>query len=340
MNLKSCLVASLILIVFSTPFTVVGVIHCVTGRQINLFGVAPEPLAMPVIPKVQCDCEEGISRFTVPDTNMRLLENGNYEFYIEGERVEAPPGSMIEIERRQSSTVIGDRYTDTRTGNSVGASLATTDASATKEFEHNAADLDLANMFVKGGSTSFISKVNINNSRFLWILGGIAILVGCGLAIWAQRIKLGVSLIVGGVLLIIFGFLIDNHPWLLVLAGLGLIAYFGYYVVDMRKGKLYDDALAAVTRSTKEIELADTVVEDWFKGFKDNLRPNIQANTPGDQPAINTRQSVLQAIDDAYTKTQKQTSLAENIFQYVKDRVKNHADRMTKEVIEKSSPKS
>ena len=169
-------------------------------------------------------------------------------------------------------------------------------------------------------------------------MGGIAVLGGIALATVGKRLTWGLTLAGGGVVLITLGFLVEQAPWLLLFAVAGVIGYFIYSTWDARNRKLGSDALSALTRSTNEIKQADDIVKKWFERFKDNLRPTItnrSENSPKD-----IKREIFQLIDNAYTQTEQQKGLVSDIFQYLKDRVKNNADNVVKDYIQNIAPRS
>ena len=114
-------------------------------------------------------------------------------------------------------------------------------------------------MDVRGGGGSFsgggmesIQDVVRRGPVLLCVLGGLALLAGIVVAIWAGRVMLGLAVAAGGGALIAAGVLFEAYPWVVLLAALVAIGLGIWWVVDARFAGRAKVALAAVVRGVEK----------------------------------------------------------------------------------------
>jgi len=114
-------------------------------------------------------------------------------------------------------------------------------------------------MDVRGGGGSFsgggmesIQDVVRRRPVLLCVIGGLALLAGIVVAIWAGRVMLGLAVSAGGGALIAAGVLFEAYPWVVLLAALVAIGLGIWWVVDARFAGRAKVALAAVVRGVEK----------------------------------------------------------------------------------------
>ena len=80
----------------------------------------------------------------------------------------------------------------------------------------------------------------------LTIMGGLAVIAGIVLAVWAKRIALGLAIAGGGGALIAAGILFEAYPWVLLVALVVAVAAGVWWIVDARFAGRAKTTLAAI----------------------------------------------------------------------------------------------
>jgi len=114
-------------------------------------------------------------------------------------------------------------------------------------------------MDVRGGGGSFsgggmesIQDVVRRGPVLLCVIGGLALLAGIVVAIWAGRVMLGLAVAAGGAVLIAAGVLFETYPWVVLIGALIAIALGIWWVVDARFAGRAKAALTAVVRGVEQ----------------------------------------------------------------------------------------
>jgi len=103
-----------------------------------------------------------------------------------------------------------------------------------------------------GGGMDSIQDVVRRGPVLLCVIGGLALLAGIVVAIWAGRVMLGLAVAAGGAVLIAAGVLFEAYPWVVLVGALIGIALGIWWVVDARFAGRAKAALTAVVRGVEK----------------------------------------------------------------------------------------
>ena len=103
-----------------------------------------------------------------------------------------------------------------------------------------------------GGGMESITDVVRRGPVLLCVIGGLALLAGIVVAIWAGRVTLGLSVAAGGGALIAAGVLFEAYPWVVLIAALVALGLGIWWVMDARFAGRAKAALAAVVRGVEK----------------------------------------------------------------------------------------
>ena len=103
-----------------------------------------------------------------------------------------------------------------------------------------------------GGGMESIQDVVRRGPVLLCVIGGLALLTGIVVAIWAGRVMLGLAVAAGGGVLIAAGVLFETYPWVVLIAALVALGLGIWWVVDSRFAGRAKVALAAVVRGVEK----------------------------------------------------------------------------------------
>ncbi len=125
-------------------------------------------------------------------------------------------------------------------------------------------------MEVKGGGGSFsgggmesITDAVRRGPVLLCMIGGLALLAGIVVAIWAGRVVLGLAVAAGGAVLIAAGVLFEVYPWVLLIALAAVLGIGIWWLVD---AKFAGRAKAALTAIVRGVEAAPADAQSAVKG--------------------------------------------------------------------------
>ena len=103
-----------------------------------------------------------------------------------------------------------------------------------------------------GGGMESIQDVVRRGPMLLCVIGGLALLAGIVVAIWAGRVMLGLAVAAGGGVLIAAGVLFETYPWVVLVGALIAVSLGIWWVVDSRFAGRAKVALAAVVRGVEK----------------------------------------------------------------------------------------
>jgi len=135
----------------------------------------------------------------------------------------------------------------------------------------------------EGGGTFFdVASIQAAamNMRFLYMIGGIAILAGAVLGFFVNW-KLGSALAAGGAVLIGLTSMVSAYPWILIVPLVMLVAAGIWIVIDMRRGKRHSKALTTLVDAgdgNAEFKIAVEKHEGSDKTFRKTIRTVKQNN--------------------------------------------------------------
>lgn len=169
-----------------------------------------------------------------------------------GQKVSAPPGSIIEVTTEEKEPVGGSVKTMGK-ATAKGPGLTTSaDSIDWSSFKTETPSVDLNNgnngAHAQSGGMDYAAKGLKANSGpvILYVLGGLCIVAGVLLIALVKKVSLGLMIAAGGVAIIAVATLFQNYPWIVLVAlGIG-VAFAVYLIIAARKGKRIQDTLVAV----------------------------------------------------------------------------------------------
>jgi hypothetical protein len=149
--------------------------------------------------------------------------------------IKAPPGSTVKVqfnEAERKPTTVAKR-TDRAVGTGSGYSSATEGVKA----DTTAPNVSLTSeggMMSTGGTFDFSAKALAKGPTVLYVVGGIAILVGLVIAIALKQYVWGGALAGGGLVLIGVAVLFESYPWVVFIGLAAVIGVAVWYVLRVR----------------------------------------------------------------------------------------------------------
>ena len=86
----------------------------------------------------------------------------------------------------------------------------------------------------------------------LVLMGGLAVLAGIVLIVWAKRFALGVAVAVGGGVLVAAGILFESYPWIVLVVAFLALGVGIWWLLDARAAKRAKVALTAVVAGVED----------------------------------------------------------------------------------------
>lgn len=174
-----------------------------------------------------------------------------------------------------------------------------------------------------GGSWStaltFVSNTTRVPTKGAGILMVGALFIAAGAAAWWFRagVRIAGALAIFGAVLVVVGYMIQNAPWVIWLAGAGGVAVLGYWIYETRKGH---DATAAIETTAPVVEDLPRIITDKLT----ELMPDASGTTirkaaaeaaatvkgaiGGKAKARNAKARVDRAVDRAKKATSTETA--------------------------------
>jgi hypothetical protein len=107
---------------------------------------------------------------------------------------------------------------------------------------------------VEGGGIHFKGfKLNITDLSPLYYIGGGAILIGAVVGYLSGSIGLGIVIALAGGCIIGVGVLLEQYPWVVLIAAFMVFVAIGYAGYQFFKGKRYKQSLEAIVPAVEEI---------------------------------------------------------------------------------------
>lgn len=161
----------------------------------------------------------------VLDSNQPVVvsnEDGKTRININGQIIEVDKDKSVELEIIQEKAV-----------SSHGHNIRTSSEEVAQEISTESPSISFSDIFASGGNLSLEAKMRAVGSQggILIMVGVATFLAGLAVAIWVHTGK-GITIIGGGVSLIIMGFLFTKYPLVVLVAGVILLAAIGWYVYD------------------------------------------------------------------------------------------------------------
>ena len=131
------------------------------------------------------------------------------------------------------------------------------------DFRNDGMDLRGGGGSFSGGGMESITDVVRRGPILLCAIGGLAVLGGIVLAVWAKRVTLGLAVAGGGGGLIAAGVLFEVYPWVLLIALAAVLGVGVWWLVDAKFAGKAKSALSAIVRGVEAApEDAQTAVKD------------------------------------------------------------------------------
>jgi hypothetical protein len=188
----------------------------------------------------------------------------------DGKKIIAPKDSIVEVViKNQKQPTITNHVTNTSVG--VATGISTWSGAVAQGYK---SDLPNTKANAKGtssdsGSIDWSSKtIAASAINALYWIGAIAILGGVVMLIGFKQLMLGLSLVIGGIVLIACAFVFETFPYVLLIAAfvvVGLIAYLIYrHYKSTTAATSTTDALTGII---KAIESAPTDIQNAVKEY-------------------------------------------------------------------------
>lgn len=162
--------------------------------------------------------------------------------------------------------------------------------SATPSYNAKTGDVGegMGGSFIGGDMTEWKDAVR-RGPIILCIFGGLMLAAGIVVAVWAQKVLLGLSIAGAGMALIITGILFEAYPWIAIVAIVVLLAAGIWWLVDTRAGTKASTSLTkvetALTAVVRGVEAAPAAAQAAVKkgittaatttGKKDEVKTTI-----------------------------------------------------------------
>jgi len=130
------------------------------------------------------------------------------------------------------------------------------------DFRDGGMDLRGGGGSFSGGGMESIRDVVRRGPVLLCLIGGLALLAGVVLAVWAKRVTLGLAVAGGGGTLVAAGVLFEVYPWVLLIALAAVLGIGVWWLVD---AKFAGKAKAALTTIVRGVEAAPADAQSAVK---------------------------------------------------------------------------
>ena len=127
------------------------------------------------------------------------------------------------------------------------------DALKLPEFRHDGTALRGGGSSFTGGGMESITDAVRRGPILLSLIGGLAVLAGIVLAVWAKRLTLGLAVAAGGAVLITAGVLFETYPWIVLVAAITALALAVWWILDARFAGRARTTLAALVRAVDNV---------------------------------------------------------------------------------------
>jgi len=127
------------------------------------------------------------------------------------------------------------------------------------DFRSDGMDLRGGGGSFSGGGMESITDAVRRGPVLLCVIGGLALLAGIVVAIWAGRVMLGLAVAAGGGVLMAAGVLFEAYPWVVLIGALIAVGLGIWWIVDARFAGRARVALAAVVRGVEKAAGAGNV---------------------------------------------------------------------------------
>ena len=119
------------------------------------------------------------------------------------------------------------------------------------DFRSDGMDLRGGGGSFSGGGMESIRDVVRRGPVLLCVIGGLAVLGGIVLAVWAKRVTLGLAVSGGGGALVAAGVLFEVYPWVLLIALAAALGVGVWWLVDAKFAGKAKAALSAIVRGVE-----------------------------------------------------------------------------------------
>lgn len=181
------------------------------------------------------------------------------EVDIFGRQIRVPPGTKL-------------RYIE-----STGSGLESTSGEVAGDWNAEAPTAASPESTASGGgleSVVRLTKADGPPGAVLIVLGGLLLAGGIVAGVLGAGWKLGGALALAGGACLAAGWMLGQAPWMLAIAGLGVLGAVGYVVWQGRTGKLDAQALAAVTGAI------DTAANGDMPAILENVKSRMGDRRP------------------------------------------------------------
>ena len=119
------------------------------------------------------------------------------------------------------------------------------------DFRDGGMDLRGGGGSFSGGGMESITDAVRRGPVLLCMIGGLAVLAGIVLAVWAKRVTLGLAVAGGGGALVAAGVLFEVYPWVLLIALVAALGIGVWWLVDAKFAGKARSALSAIVRGVE-----------------------------------------------------------------------------------------
>ncbi|MDP6584084.1 MAG: hypothetical protein QF535_05465 [Anaerolineales bacterium] len=256
-----------------------------------------------------------VREVTTDDPGVITYDLGN------GRKITAPGTSTVEWEGDINETFTPPTKSRTDSADAVGVGF-NSDASTGKLVLEM--DFTLPETSIEGGGHSAAGIANLgvkalftSGATPLYIIAGLAILVGCVLGFWLKAWKIGLGFIVGGVAMIAVVQFFTTYPWviwILFLVAIGVVAFllWDYW----KKGRMHDTMNAVVAAGeslpdkVKSIFTKNVAAEAAARGLGPSARAtitSIKANGGAPKTVVDISREEKELYEDLKSKNGNST---------------------------------
>lgn len=182
---------------------------------------------------------------TIKTTEDRVV----FEFG-DGRKFSAPGDGVIQFEGDIDRLINANMKHRTDSADAKGVEFSSWGDSSKFVLEM---DFGLPETTIDGGATSLAGYANLgvkalfsNGATPLYVIGGIAIIIGAVLIFWLKAFKMGLGFAAGGASLVMLGMFFTKYPWVLWIFFLAAAAGIGFLIWDYWKKRNIEQTNEAI----------------------------------------------------------------------------------------------